>query len=70
MFVYLSWNPFEEPHRKKIEYFNEIVLMLVLYSLVCYSKFVLDVEVKFQMGYVIVVIIYSHILISFIIIGV
>jgi hypothetical protein len=36
--------PFNDPFMQKMEYFNEIVLLLTLYCMMCFSDFVAQVE--------------------------
>jgi len=45
-----------QPHsikeRKWLEFFNEIIVMFLSYSMLCMTSFLLDDMVVFQMGYV------------------
>ena len=38
--------PFKLKSKMKSEYFNEIILMFVMYAVICFSPFVADLEVK------------------------
>ena len=61
--------PYQYSHRRKTEYFNEIILMAVLYTFICFSPFVPDVEVRFSIGYISIATVSLHLLVNFAIIG-
>ena len=61
--------PFRTPQKRRTEIFNEVILMMVMYCVMCFSPLVPDVEVKFLMGYVCQAFIISHLLVNFGIIG-
>jgi hypothetical protein len=44
-------NYFETPFKKQLEFANEILVMIMLYNMICFSPFVPDVEARFRMGY-------------------
>jgi hypothetical protein len=52
------------PERRNLEYLNEIIIMLVLYTIICFSQFVPDPEARYMMGFVCIVIVASHLLIN------
>lgn len=43
--VYETWT------KKFVEFINEVLIMMVLYSVICFSSFVPDPEARFSMGY-------------------
>ena len=38
---------FQDHSKRRLEYFNELVLMSTMYTIICYSPWVDDVELKF-----------------------
>ena len=44
-------NYFETKFKRRFEFANEILVMLMLYNMISFSPFVPDVEVRFKMGY-------------------
>jgi hypothetical protein len=44
-------NYFETRFKKRLEFANEILVMLMLYNMICFSPFVPDIEARFKMGY-------------------
>ena len=42
--------PFNDPFTHNMEYFNELVLLLTLYCMMCFSDFVPSVETQFRLG--------------------
>jgi hypothetical protein len=44
-------NYFETPLKQRLELANEILIMLILYNMICFSPFVSDAESRFKMGY-------------------
>ena len=55
---------FQGKTKQNLEFFNELILMLVLYTMLCFSPFVHDVNVKFYLGYVSIAIVALHLLIN------
>jgi len=50
----LGWvKPFTDPQQYHMEMLNEVVIMFVLYSMLCFTPFVEDVSMKFKVGYVV-----------------
>ena len=39
--------PYKSLHKRSIEFFNEVILMSVMYTIICFSPLVPDAEVKF-----------------------
>ena len=52
--------PFKEPFAQRMEYFNEIVLLLTLYCMMCFTDFVPEVESQYNMGWICCLIVLSH----------
>ena len=46
----------------KVEIFNEVILVLLMYTIMCLSKFVPSIELKFQIGYVAIGLVGLHLL--------
>ena len=56
---------YTESSRKKIEFFNESILMLAMYTFLCYSPWVPDAAFKFKIGYATICIVSSHLVVNF-----
>ena len=52
------------PPRSKIELFNESILMLSIYIIICFTPFIYEVETKFFIGYVNILIDIVHLLVN------
>ena len=50
--------------KERFEFFNESILMMVLYTMLCYSPWVSDVDVKSQIGYVTISIVTLHLVVN------
>ena len=56
-----------QPYKRKKtrqELFSEIVLMYVMYTMICFTPFVPDVQVKFFFGYITIAVISLHLMVS------
>ena len=62
-------SPFRGQFKKKIEMFNEVILMLVMYTIICFSPLVTSPEIKFSIGYISMVFVSTHLVVNFTIIG-
>lgn len=51
---------FALPERRRFEYFNEVVIMFVLYNMICFSNFVPDVEARYTIGFFCIFIVSLH----------
>ena len=67
--IFIGTKPFIEKTNIYLEYFNEIIIMFVIYNMICFTAFVPDPEVKFNLGYMTCGLIAFHILVSFIFMG-
>ncbi len=47
-----------------IEIFNEIVLMIIMYTIICFSEFVPDVEIRFAIGYITIFMVVLHLAVN------
>ena len=47
-----------------MEYFNEFILMMTMYSILCFTPFVGDLYTQFYMGYVTITIVCLHLIIN------
>ena len=56
--------PFNSNYRSKKELFNETVLMFVMYTMICFSPFVPDVNVRFYIGYITIFVVSLHLAIN------
>jgi hypothetical protein len=67
--VFIIWYGIVEPHSKRSEYrlmmFNQGMQMTIYYHLIVFSEFVLDPEIKFNMGYSLLAFIASMISVNF-----
>ena len=61
--------PFKTRDKRETEIFNEIILMVVMYTIMCFSSFVPDAAVRFNIGYVCIAAIAAHLAVNFAIIG-
>ena len=43
--------PFSSPSQRRMELFNEVLLILLLYTMMCFTPWISDVETKYQTGY-------------------
>ena len=50
--------------RGRVEYFNELILMMVLYTMLCFSPWISDVELKFNIGYICIGFVVIHLLVN------
>jgi hypothetical protein len=49
-------NPFKEALSRRIDYFNEVMLLVASYHLFCFTDFVSDAEARLVMGYSLMVV--------------
>ena len=56
--------PHRERNKQQFEFLNESIIMLVLYSVVCFSSFVPDYQAKSTMGYFCCIIVVTHLLVN------
>ena len=62
--------PFKTREKRQIEIFNEIILMVVMYTIMCFSSWIPDAATRFNVGYVCIVAIAAHLAVNFQIIGI
>ena len=56
--------PFKTAGEKKMELFNEVILILVFYTMMCFTQFVPEVETKEKIGYVSASLVALHFLVN------
>jgi len=56
--------PFMLPSKTMYELFSEVVVMLVMYHLICFTPFVPDVDMRFRLGYSVCAIVSAHLAVS------
>ena len=61
--------PYQWQSKRSLEYFNEIILMIVLYTFICFSPFVPDIEMRFAIGYVSITTVCTHLAVNFFLIA-
>jgi len=60
--VISGYVPFETTHKRKVEFFNEIIVMMVMYCIFCFSDFVPDPQARSSIGFVCCSIVSLHLL--------
>lgn len=53
-------NVFPSRSKRRLEYFNEIILMTTMYTIFVYSPWTADVHLKFYVGYITIFIVSTH----------
>ena len=61
--------PYKYKDKRHIEIFNEIVLMFVMYTIMCFSDWVPDASMRFNVGYLCIICISLHLVVNLAIIG-
>lgn len=50
MILYLGfWRPWSNPFSNKLEFFNEIATLFIVYHMACFSNFYHDIEVRYYL---------------------
>ena len=62
--IIVGMNVFKDSSKRRLEYFNELILMMTMYTIICYSPWVQDVELKFYIGYVTIGFVILHLVIN------
>ena len=52
LFIIEFTRPFKTQAERRMEIFNEVILMLVLYTMMCFTDFVPEIETKMLIGWV------------------
>ena len=63
--IIISFSVYESKFKTKMEYFNEIILMLTMYTIMCYTPFIFDVPTKHKIGYVTIAVVVLHLFVNF-----
>jgi len=56
--------PFNTVAKRQAEFLNEVIIMLVLYNMICFSPVVTDYEAKHKIGYFCCFVVASHLFIN------
>lgn len=59
---------FSTARKRKTEYFNELIILMVMYTIFCYTPWFYDIESRPYIGYVTIVIVLMHLIVNFYII--
>ena len=62
--IIVGMGVFKDSSKRRLEYFNELILMMTMYTIICYSPWVQDVELKFYIGYVTIGFVILHLVIN------
>jgi len=54
--------PFETRKKKNTEFFNEVIIMFVMYSILCFSPFVPDIGARSKIGFFCCIVVALHLL--------
>ena len=50
--------------KTRLEYFNEIILLGVLYTVFCFSPWINDPQIKFRIGYFAILVVVIHLVVN------
>ena len=50
----LTQKPLATPYKQKVEFFNECMVLLIIYHLICFSDFLTRADSRTKMGYSII----------------
>lgn len=56
--------PFRYPSQRRLEYFNEVIMLLWCYHMFIFTDFVPSMHIRFQMGYVLIVIVSTCLIVN------
>ncbi len=56
--------PFKDPFNNKMEYFNELVILLTMYCLMCFTDWIPNIDMQTNIGWVICGVVSSHLLLN------
>lgn len=62
--VLIGFQVFDSSFKTKIEYFNEIIIIFVLYSVFGFSPWIGDVVARFRIGYFAIGIVSLHLIVN------
>ena len=60
----LGERPFEDPFQLKMEYFNEVMIMVVMYCMMTFSDAVPKVESQLVFGYACCFLVVAHLIVN------
>ena len=64
-FILQLSDPFKSESQRKMEIFNESILLIVAYTIICFSAWIPNIETKFKIGYVSVGFVTIHLIVNF-----
>lgn len=56
--------PFKDPFNNKMEYFNEVIILLTMYCLMCFTDWNPNIDMQTNIGWVICSVVGSHLLLN------
>ena len=56
--------PFKTESQRKMEIFNEVILMIVMYTIICFTPWVESIETKVKIGYVTMFFVSLHFIVN------
>ena len=62
--ILIGESMFISKFKTQMENFNETILIMTMYTMICFSPFVPDVLTRFKLGYVTIFIVCTHLLIN------
>ena len=63
--IIIGTKVYDSKMKTRMEFFNEIILMMTMYSIMCFSPFIFDAETKFYLGYITIAIVCLHLAVNF-----
>ena len=57
--------PFAVPENNNIEVVNEVILMLVMYHMICFTPFIYDLEIRYNLGFIVCFVVVMHLVVNF-----
>ena len=61
--------PFPGQFKRRMEIFNECILIIIMYTIICFSPFVVSIKIRFVIGYITMMTVSAHLAVNFFIIG-
>ena len=58
--IYGYARPFKDSSRVPMELFNEVILMCLLYTMICFTAWIQNIEMKFNIGFVSIAVVGLH----------
>jgi len=58
-------SPYARKGQNQVETFNEVVIMFVVYHMICFTPFIWDLEMKYNLGYSVCSLVSFHLIVNF-----